>query len=145
VAEIVYGSLEEMAFRQLERKTGLLEEGKNFVHVMKASLSRQGENHDIVQVYQAGIPLDTYEYNIPGKLKGTGSIPEPERKAGEPVEPMIGRKRGFVHINGSRGICQEPLLHYSVVNVTDSSRESIHSSMRGNGYVSGTVMAMSLR
>jgi hypothetical protein len=100
VAEIVYGILEEVAFRQLERQTGLLEEGKNLVHVMKVGLSRRGENNDIVQVHQAGFPLDTCEYNIHGTLEKNGSIPEPERKAGEPVEPMMGRKRGFVHING---------------------------------------------
>jgi hypothetical protein len=48
MADIVYGSLEEVEFCQLERQTGLLEEGKNFVHVMKVVLSRRGENDDIV-------------------------------------------------------------------------------------------------
>jgi hypothetical protein len=48
MADIVYGSLEEVEFCQLERQTGLLEEGKNFVHVMKVGLSRRGENDDIV-------------------------------------------------------------------------------------------------
>jgi hypothetical protein len=70
------------------------------VHVIKVGLSRRGENDDIVQVHQAGFTLDTCEYIIHGTLERTGSIPEPERKAGEPVEPMMGRKRGFSHIYG---------------------------------------------
>jgi hypothetical protein len=68
--------------------------------VMKVGLSRRVENDDVVQVHQAGFTLETWEYNFHGTLERAGSIPEPERKAGEPVEPMKGRKRGFAPITG---------------------------------------------
>ena len=44
-----------------------------------------------------------------------------------------------------RGICQYPELQSRVENTTAYPRESIHSSIRGSGYVSRTVIAFSRR